>query len=74
MQSGWTITFNLHTSPRQVCRYLCHELAEYLAILDAPSLFDGLPGTVYAYTGGSDPTDARHRIARAVERLCFRKG
>ncbi len=32
-----------------------------------------LPNRVYAYTGGTDPDDARHRIARRVEELCFRE-
>ena len=68
----WLIYYNPRRSERQICRYICHELAEWLAIQDYPSLFDGLPGQVFAYTGGSDPEDARHLIALQVERTCFR--
>lgn len=73
LSEGWLIVYSVAGSPVQVCRWIAHELAEYLAVQDYPSLFDGLPQRVYCYTGGSDPTDARHRIARAVEGLCFRR-
>jgi len=73
LREGWVIAYNPCHSARQVCRFLCHEIAEWLAVINYPSLFDGLPDRVYAYTGGSDPDDARHRIARRVEELCFRR-
>ena len=69
---GWLIVYNPYAAAKKIIRFLCHELAEWIAIGDYPSLFDGLPGQVFAYTGGSDPTDARHRIARQVEYLSFR--
>lgn len=55
------------------CEIRCHEISEWLAVVNYPSLFDELPSRVYAYTGGTDPDDARHRIARRVEELCFRR-
>lgn len=72
LSDGWLISYNPRYPKRQIFRFLCHELSEWLAICDYPSLFDGLPGRVYSYTGGTDPDDARHRIARRVEELCFR--
>lgn len=72
LPEGWLISYNGRVPARRACRWLAHELAEFLAIRDFPSLFDDLPQQVYHYTGGSDPTDARHRIARRVEELCFR--
>jgi len=73
LRDGWLIAYNPRHSARQVCRFLCHEIAEWLAVINYPSLFDGLPNRVYAYTGGTDPDDARHRTARRVEELCFRR-
>lgn len=70
---GWLIAYNGRRSARQMCRFLCHEISEWLAICDSPSLFDELPQRVYNYTGGTDPNDARHRIAKRVEELCFRR-
>ena len=78
----WLIAYNPSAPLRQRMRFICHELAEFLAVNDYPSLFDDLPDTystdgatsrVYHYTGGSNPDDLRHRIARRVEALCFRK-
>lgn len=78
----WFIAYNPNAPLRQRCRFICHEIAEFLAVNDFPSLFDNLPdlhassgngGAVYYYTGGDDPYDLRHRIARRVEELCFRK-
>ena len=71
--SGWLIAYNPSGSARQVCRWIAHELAEYLAICEYPSIFDGMPQRVYYYNGGRDPEDARHRIALCVEKLCFRR-
>jgi hypothetical protein len=68
---GWLIVYNGRAHPRQVCHYVCHELAEYLALCDCPDLFHDMPQQVYAYTGGKNPDDARHVIARRVEGLCF---
>ncbi len=73
LRDGWMISYNPQFSARQVCRFICHELSEWLAICDYPSLFDGMPDRVYFYAGGNDPDDARHRIARRVEKLCFRR-
>ena len=71
LHGGWLIAYNPRWPDYRVCRFLCHELAEWLAVINYPRLFDGLPSRVYAYTGGTDPADARHRIARRVEELCF---
>ena len=66
----------------RVCRFLCHELSEFLALTDHAYLFDGLPGLraapnttsyIYHYQGGGDPSDIRRRIARPVEELCFQR-
>lgn len=73
LRQGWVIAYNPRYSARQVCRFICHEISEWLAVTNYPSLFDGMPNQVYAYTGGNDPDDARHRIARRVEELCFRR-
>ena len=72
LRDGWLIAYNAKGSPEQVCRWIAHEMAEYFALCDSPSLFDDLPQRVYYYTGGTDPDDARHRIARRVEEICFR--
>jgi hypothetical protein len=73
LRGGWLIVYNPRRGERQARRFLCHEIAEWLAAVNYPSLFDELPSTTYYYTGGSDPDDARHRIAKAVEELCFRR-
>jgi hypothetical protein len=70
---GWLIVYRLNASESEVCRFLCHEISEWLAVINYPCLFDGLPRRVYCYTGGDDPQDARHKIAKRVEQLCFRK-
>ena len=71
---GWLIVYSPKASDSEKCRFLCHEISEWLAIINYPCLFDDLPNRVFCYTGGSDPGDARHRIARAVERLVFGSG
>ena len=73
MRREWFAGYNPRASDRQIMRWLAHELGEWMAIRAFPSVFDGLPNQVHAYTGGSDPDDARHRIARRVESLCFRR-
>lgn len=73
LHHGWLIAYNAAGSPRQICRWIAHEMAEYFAICEYPSLFDDLPQRVYHYTGGTDPDDARHKIARRVEEICFRR-
>jgi len=78
----WLIGYNPRAPLRQRCRFIAHELAEYLAVNDYPSLFDDLPGVydadgnagrVYRYDGGNSPEDMRHRIAQRVEHICFRR-
>ena len=66
----WTVYYNAGAGEETRLRYLVHELAEYLAICDLPTLFDGLPGTeTYHYHGGDNPADVRHRIAFYTEHL-----
>lgn len=77
----WLIGYNPDHPRRQRMKYILHELAEWLAVNDFPSLFEDLPDVwdtcgntrVYYYDGGANPDDLRHRIAREVERLCFRR-
>ena len=64
---SWVIFYNPYVSDRQACRFLAHEIGEYLAIVNYSDIFNGLPQPVYHYTGGSDPHDARHSIARRAE-------
>ncbi len=64
------ITYNTALTPPRQARVLVHELTHHL-------LMSVLPGFVLSdriqcgYEG--DSLDVRHRIARRVEELCFRK-
>lgn len=78
----WFVGYNGQAGATQICRWLCHELFEWLALADYPSLFDGLPGVwpsmgaadyAYYYDGGDNPNDIRHRIGQRGEAICFRK-
>jgi hypothetical protein len=71
LEGGWLIIYNGRAAARQVCHFIAHELAEYLALCECPNLFHDMPQQVAAYSGGTDPDDARHVIARRVEGLCF---
>lgn len=68
---GWIISYNPLGTDGEVMRWICHEIAECVAIGDYPTIWDGLPQRAYYYSGGNDPEDARHLIAREVERLVF---
>lgn len=68
-ENDWFAFFNHHASARRKMKYLCHELAEYLCQDGYASIFDL---ELRGYSGGSDPHDSRHRIAKRVEELCFR--
>jgi hypothetical protein len=71
MEGGWLIAYNARGSAYHIRHWLCHELSEYLALCDTPNLFGGMSQQIYDYTGGSNPDDVRHIIARRVENLCF---
>jgi hypothetical protein len=66
---GWTAFHTHHATARQKMKFLCHELAEFLCQGDYAPLWEPV---FRGYTGG-DPHDTRHRIAKEVERLCFRR-
>lgn len=66
-------TVVIYTNPadaaiRQMCD-IVHEITEWLAITESPTLFDGTVTTVYHASGAGAPRDIRHRIALLAERI-----
>lgn len=66
----WIAFYNRHARADRIRRFLCHELAEYLCQADYPTLF---PAMRRGYSGGDNPGDDWHLIAREVEQACFRE-
>ena len=69
-EGGGVITYNDAVTPPAQARIIVHELAHHLLMPLVPGfLFGDYVHCLYE----DDPDDVRHRIARRVEELCFRR-
>ena len=69
----WTIFYHARLRDDQRVLVIIHELVEWLCITESPELMLDLPGGgVYAYDGGDNPQDIRHRAAKCAERMYLR--